>query len=95
MTDPAKEESPRYYYFRAHNHPLGWGVQDSKSESTIAFGDKSICCTVAALLNSDPKGAGLLTGWPKAFDGWAAAGCPTYRYDYETGNLIAKSQTGN
>lgn len=93
MSDRATENVPRYFYFRAHNHPMGWGVQDSKSDSTIALGDKSLCCTLANLLNDDPWGASLLDGWTEAFDSWGPDS-PRYKYDHETGELVANNRRG-
>lgn len=90
MTTDTNKPSPRYNYFRAHKHPLGWGVKDWKTKCTIAFGDKNICAAIASLLNGDPNGGSVLKGWPEAFDGWA--GSPhveLYDYESETGELIA------
>ena len=92
MSKSAKIFPSRYFYFRAHNHPLGWGVGDAKADCVVAFGDKNICFAVAAILNGDPSGGGVLKGWPEAFDGWASAlGAQLYKYDYETGTLVAKT----
>ena len=45
----------RYHYFRAHSHPFGWGVRDSKTNAVVAMGDKSTCAHLALLFNGQPS----------------------------------------
>jgi hypothetical protein len=78
----------RFHYFRAHAHPLGWGVRDSKQDCVVAFGDKSICAETARRLNGKPPST-LLDDYGRGWDEYVAGGAPKYRYDHDSGKLEA------
>lgn len=81
----------RYFYFRAHAHPLGWGVGDSKHGSVVAFADKNICFALAALLNRDPRtsvdAVVLLRDFARFADSFDALCARPVFYDSETGQV--------
>ncbi len=45
--------SQRFYYFRLHNHPLGWGVRDHKHNNVLMLGDKNDCAEKSYRLNNN------------------------------------------
>ena len=85
MSDSYKDG--RYHYFRAHEHPFGWGVRDSKTEATVAMGDKSICACLATMFNGGR--AWDLSKEGELFDSYYGHvhSAPVYEYQHDTGKL--------
>ena len=79
--------SGRYHYFRAHEHPFGWGVGDSKTGAVVAMGDKETCACLAGMYNGKP--AWDLSKFGEEWDSYYGAHNSgfVYRYSHETGQL--------
>lgn len=71
----------RFNYFRAHNHPLGWGVNDQKQNCTVAYGDKSICACIAHLLNGGTD-ISVLKNWADCQDSHIDSGATIHKYEH-------------
>ena len=71
----------RYYYFRAHKHPFGWGVGDSKTGACVAMADKNTCCELAKQYNRDAFGHAWDVYYSHPNSDFV------YRYNHNTGAL--------